>query len=410
MTDYATLLRERTTLACRCIDRIFLQAYVPKLQSVGQVCNFLHHQKGFPIPSSAAFDRIGEAYVKDIHRYAEAQGVPVVHFERSDKKEEIARPLIEAAAREGGKGRVVLLGIAQEKASAWCSWVAKGQRDLPHPHMEWGRQMKFPNHFYWYLWDEEWGGSFIKTNAYAPYPMWLWLNGHSWAQRQLDKAGITYQAADNMFLSCEDPVALQRTCDRLGTGAVKDFFWRWQQRLPSPFTREDLRAGYVHDLAFRQFEVSDTRVFDRPQCGRAVFEGVIRDHLDVGRPDSVELVFSRKITKQTRGVFRTRVITKGVEPHVTATYKSSRIKQYFKEHKALRTETTINDTRDFGIGRRVRTENWRALRSVGDHANMRLLDAQAQDIQPIWQLLQLRPHYKPFRNSGMEFQVLSACH
>jgi len=212
--------------------------------------------------------------------------------------------------------------------------------------------------------------------------MWIWLNGHSWAQRQLVKAGITYQAADNMFLSCEDPVALQRTCDRLGTGAVKDFFWRWQQRLPSPFTREDLRAGYIHDLAFRQFEVSDTRVFDRPQCGRAVFEGVIRDHLDVGRPDSVELVFSRKITKQTRGVFRTRVITKGVEPHVTATYKSSRIKQYFKEHKALRTETTINDTRDFGIGRRVLKENWRALRSVGDHANMRLLDAQAQDANP----------------------------
>jgi len=67
---------------------------------------------------------------------------------------------------------------------------------------------------------------------------------------------------------------------------------------------------------------------------------------------------------------------------VTATYKSSRIKQYFKEHKALRTETTINDTRDFGIGRCVLKENWRALRSVGDHANMRLLDAQAQDANP----------------------------
>jgi len=134
--------------------------------------------------------------------------------------------------------------------------------------------MKFPNHFYWYLWDEDWGGAFIKTNAYAPYPMWIWLNGHSWAQRQLDKASIAYEAADNMFLSCDDPVALQRICDRLGTGAVKDFFWRWQQLLPSPLTREDLRTGYVYDLAFRQFEVSDTRVFDRPQAGRAVFEGI----------------------------------------------------------------------------------------------------------------------------------------
>ena len=48
---------------------------------------------------------------------------------------------------------------------------------------------------------------------------------------------------------------------------MKSFFWRWQRRLPSPFTRADLRAGYVYELAFRQFEISDTRVFDRPAAG-----------------------------------------------------------------------------------------------------------------------------------------------
>jgi len=47
------------------------------------------------------------------------------------------------------------------------------------------------------LWDPEWGPAFWKTNAYAPYPIWLWLNGHSWAKRQLDKAGIAYQELDN---------------------------------------------------------------------------------------------------------------------------------------------------------------------------------------------------------------------
>ena len=53
MTDYASLLRDRTALTCRCIDRIFIQGFVPKLQSVGQVCIYLHDVKGFPIPSSA---------------------------------------------------------------------------------------------------------------------------------------------------------------------------------------------------------------------------------------------------------------------------------------------------------------------------------------------------------------------
>ena len=63
-------------------------------------------------------------------------------------------------------------------------------------------------------------------------------------------------------------------------------------------------------------------------------------------------------------------------------YKSSRIKQYFKEHRALRTEVVVGDTRDFGIGRRVNADNWHALRAVGDHANKRLCDAQAADAQP----------------------------
>jgi hypothetical protein len=382
MADYATLLRDHVTLTCRSVDRIFLQGYVPKLQSVGLVCNFLRWQRGFPIPSSAAFGKIGDAYVAAVHRFAKDNAIPVVHFGRGESKEAFARPLLDAAAAEGGDGKVVLIGIAQEKASVWRSWPTKGQEKRPHPHMEWGRQMAFVNHFYFYLWDPEWGGAFIKTNAYAPWPIWIWLNGHEWAKRQCDKTGISYDALDNGFRSCENPKALQRICDRLGSGAAKSFLWRWLRRLPSPFTTEDLRAGYVYELAFRQFEVSDTRVFDRPQAGRAFFEGVIRDHLDVGRPSSVALIFDRRVNSRTPGSFRTKVITRGVDPQLCCYYKSSRIKQYFKEHRALRTEVVVSDTRDFGIGRRVNAENWHALRAVGDHANKRLCDAQAADAHP----------------------------
>lgn len=381
MADYATLLRDNVTLKCECIDRIFLQAYVPKLQSVGQVCTFLRWHRKFKIPSSAAFGKIGDAYVQAIHQFAEAEKIPVVQFKKGENKEQVAGPYLEAAAREG-KDRVVLIGIAQEKASAWRSWKAKGQEAAAHPHMEWGRQMVYINHYYFYIWDSEWGGTFWKTNAYAPYPIWLWLNGHEWAKRQLEKAGIGYEALDNGFRSCEQPAALQKICDRLGPDAVRSFFRRWLDRLPSPFLKSDLRAGYVYDLAFRQFEVSDTCVFDRPQAGRMWFEGVIRDHLDIGRPDQVSLIFNRPISKRTPGVFRTRVLTEGVDPTLCCYYKSSRIKQYFKEGRALRTETVICDTHDFGIGRLVCIKNWSALRAVGQSANRSLCDAEAADAQP----------------------------
>jgi hypothetical protein len=112
------------------------------------------------------------------------------------------------------------------------------------------------------------------------------------------------------------------------------------------------------------------------------FEGVIRDHLDVGRPHQIALAFDRSIKRTTPGTFRTRVLTKGVDPTLCCYYRSSRLKQYFKEGKALRTETVICDTKDFGIGRRVCSGNWSALRKVGESANRRLCDAEAADAQP----------------------------
>ena len=115
-------------------------------------------------------------------------------------------------------------------------------------------------------------------------------------------------------------------------------------------------------------------MLDRPLSGRVFFEDVIRENLDLGRPDQVSLIFNKRVNRRTPGPFRTRVITEGVTPSIHVDYKHSRIKQYHKEGRALRTETTINDTRDFGVGKRL--HNLPALRQIGFQANRRLLDVQ----------------------------------
>ena len=217
MADYATLLRDHVTLTCRSVDRIFLQAYVPKLQSVGWVCQFLRWQRGFAIPSSAAFGKIGDAYVAEVHRWAKENGIPVRPLRQGGEQGGNRSSADRGCRGEGGDGRVVLIGIAQEKAPVWRSWKAKGQEHAAHPHMEWGRQMAFVNHFYFYLWDPDWGGAFWKTNAYAPWPIWIWLNGHEWAKRQCEKAGIGYTALDNGFR----PVRTRRRCSGSATGSAR---------------------------------------------------------------------------------------------------------------------------------------------------------------------------------------------
>src|SRR6266705_1132919 len=112
----------------------------------------------------------------------------------------MAQPYLQAAAKEG-KERVVMIGIAQEKASVWRSWPRKGQEKARHPHMDWGREMAFINHFYFYLWDPEWGAAFWKTNAYAPYPIWICLltelrGQNAQVRRQLGALAATVAAHD----------------------------------------------------------------------------------------------------------------------------------------------------------------------------------------------------------------------
>jgi hypothetical protein len=179
---------------------------------------------------------------------------------------------------------------------------------------------------------------------------------------------------DNGVLSCAKPRQLQAIADGMTAGKIDALLRKWLRRLPHPFTDADRKAGYRYDISMVQVEFSLTQVLDRPVLGRIFFEDVIRDNLDLGRPGRVQLLFDRRVTKKTPGRFRTRVITDAVIPSLHIDYKKSHIKQYHKEGRALRTETTINDPSDFGIGKRL--ENLPALPEIGFQANRGLLDVE----------------------------------
>ena len=230
------------------------------------------------------------------------------------------------------------------------------------------------NHLYFYCMDRDFGPFFLKFCTYFPYNAKLCINGHEYVKRQLINRGIRHQALDNGILSCADPKRVQALCDGLSAEKIDALLRKWFRILPHPFAAKDRQAGYRYQISILQAEFSLTQVLDRPLTGRIFFEEVIRENLDIGRPSQVQLIFDRRISSRTPGKFRTRVITDGVVPSLHVDYKNSRIKQYHKEGRALRTETTINNTRDFGIGKLLK--NLPALRQVGFQANRRLLDVQ----------------------------------
>jgi hypothetical protein len=370
MPNVETLLRDHVTLNVDCIDRLYLNGFVPRLQRPENLWWFLHEHLGYPVVSPTVLKKITDRFVASIHDFAERERIPVVRFEGHERKEDVARKHL---ARFKGEEGVVMIGVSQEMVSGFRVYKKRVKKPRPGqpPCFAFYRGKVHVNQYYFYVLDRDFGLCFVKFSSYAPFNVRVWINGHEWAKRQLDRKGIRYQSLDNGFLSCENPAVLQKVCDSLGADDVDAFFRRWLRRLPHPFSAKDRAAGFRYQLSILQMEVSLTQVFDRPVHGREFFEEVIRENLDIGRPDQVQLLFQRRVTKKTPGRFRTRVITEGVQPSLRFDYKHSRIKQYFKLGRALRTETTFNDTYDFAVGRNIR--NLSHLRSIGRNINHRLL-------------------------------------
>jgi len=367
----ATILQEKVTLDIESIDRMYLNVYVPQLQTPAGVAHFFRVHRGAMFASSALMAPTTTAFVAALERFARTQGVPLLTFKKGQRKDEVAAPY---RAQFQGEEGVLFMGKAQEKATV-CRTEKRRNPQTGQPYPWLVQSTAVVNQYYIYAVDQDFGPFFLKFCSYFPYNAKLCLNGHEYLKRQLRQEGIAFAALDNGLLSCADPVRAQEICDGLSAPLIDRLLRKWLARLPHPFTPEDRDAGYRYDVSILQAEFALTQVLDRPLTGRVFFEEVIRENLDLGRPDHVQLIFNRRVSKRTPGRFRTRVLTQGVEPTLHIDDKHSRIKQYHKEGRALRTETTINDTRDFAIGKRL--HNLPALRAVGFAANRRLLDVQA---------------------------------
>ena len=180
--------------------------------------------------------------------------------------------------------------------------------------------------------------------------------------------------------------AVQQICDSLGPTHIDALLRKWLAILPHPFTPEDETAGYRYELSILQAEFSLTQMLDRPVSGRIFFEQVLHDNLDIGRPDQVSLIFDRRIIRKGRSKPPRAGSAPGSSPTgssrpCTSTTRTPRSSSTTRKGRALRTETTINDTRDFGLSKRL--TNLPALRQIGFTANRRLLGVQRLSHDPI---------------------------
>src|SRR2546428_33655 len=262
----AEILDHHVTFELEAIDRMYLNAYVPSLQTGAGFVYFLKTQLRVRVPSTVMVAPMSKRFVDALEQFAATQGVDLVTFKKGQRKDDVAKEYLSTFTGDDG---------------------------------------------------------------------------------------------------------VQDIANHLEPAKIDAVVRKWSRRLPHPFVAAHRAAGYRYHLSILQAEFALTQVLDRPVTGRGFFEEVIRENLDIGRPDQMQLIFNRRVTRRTPGRFRTRVLTEGVVPSLHVQYKKAKVKQYHKEGQALRTETTINDTYDFEIGRAL--HNLPALREIGFAANRRLL-------------------------------------
>ncbi len=346
MANIPELLDGHVTLEVECLDRLYLNGYIGGLVTPGGLVTFMRVQLGKPIPSPVVLDQVSEKFREAVKAQAERERIPVHQFQHKERKDDIAN---EFRRQRGVRDRIVFIGVAQEKAKAFSGTKVNGQFRFNRD------KTVYVNHYYFLsIDDDDFGPLFIKvcraTRRGESNCASTAMNGRS-ATTGEEKDWL--RGAGQRFPFLRRARKASADLRFIGTRSKSSgCSGKWLKRIPLPLRPEDRRVGYEWDLSIWQMEVSLTQIFDRPLRGREFFEETHpRQSGSQGRPDRVQLVFDRVVTKKTPGEFRTRVIQDGVHPSLHINYKNFDLKQYFKEGRGCRTEGTFRNPNDFGVNK-----------------------------------------------------------
>jgi hypothetical protein len=295
----ADVLRNHVALEVEGIDRMYLNVYQPRLQVDKMAAAFFRYHRKQPVASSTLMGAMTTEYLKQVDAFVEREAIAVVLFEKGQRKDDVAG---EYRATFAGAEGVLFLGKAQEKAAVFRTQKRTDPSGKSYAWIVKSTAMVNQLYFFYGM-DDDFGPFFFKFCTYFPYNAKLCINGHEYLKRQLTKEDIAFEALDNGILSCADPKRMQEIAGGLSAAKIDALASKWLAKLPHPYTAADRKAGYRYDFSILQAEFSLTQVLDRPQTGRVFFEQVIRENLDIGRPDQVQLIFNAASRRTRRDAF-----------------------------------------------------------------------------------------------------------
>ena len=201
------------TFVYHCFDRIVIHGYLSGLSRPEQVVYFFREVLGMPVVSKEVLGRRTEDYRDWVEVFARNRKIPMEWAEKGLRKEDHVLPALHRMEKRGAYG-VYFTCKSMEQGRTFRISMPKYPTQDPNHRILAHQGSRF-THYYVYIRDEVLGPIIVRVARFFPFHATYWLNGHSFIDRKLERAGVAFRKDDNAFLAVDDVAALQAAADRL---------------------------------------------------------------------------------------------------------------------------------------------------------------------------------------------------
>jgi hypothetical protein len=349
MERFTRLFGNLLVFVYHCFDRIVIHGYLSSLSRPEQVVHFVRQVLGIPVVSKEVLGQRTDDYRNWVEAYARNHKIPMEWAEKGLRKEDYVLPALHRMERRKAFG-VYFIFKSMEQGRTFRISMPKFPTQDPNYRILAHQRSRF-THYYFYIRDEVLGPIIVRVASFFPFHATYWLNGHSFIERQLIKAGIGFHKNDNAFLAVDDVATLQAAADRLSPQIIRKQLDYWTLILGPKFSKKERsQMSFSRFYAIAQIEYCRNFIFKRHFPIHKIFERSCEIGLWRLTAHRISEIFGVRLTKKLRG--KLACVIEQIEHghHVfRVNFKNALLRQYEKFSRFLRNELLSNNLTDFGL-------------------------------------------------------------
>jgi hypothetical protein len=224
-------------------------------------------------------------------------------------------------------------------------------------------------HQYFYLQHPEFGLMQIRLQTWAPFTIYINLNGREWLAGQLQREGIAYEKRENCFTDLADVARAQSLMD-------EQLRTNWNQVLgeligeyhPTHAAMKTLENEHYYWSAEETEWATDVMFRSASELSKLYPRLVRHSVTDMGCQNILRYLGRTGTLAQCRSTeITTSVLTRHEETRCKHVINGNSVKMYDKQESVLRIETTINNPHGMSVFRTNESKpndppRWRRLR------------------------------------------------